>query len=643
MSLRRVSTVFLLIPFLISGCGQESNSPQTSQIESPLAADSSTPAPANSEDESSITNHLDRERSFMEESSARNDFRSTPQHASKSFSESKQISELTVVPPQITRPAVDTSGERYAEITETRFQPVIQNPLSTFSIDVDTASYSNVRRFLESGQLPPANAVRIEELINYFSYEYQPPQDGRPFSVNTEVANCPWDTQRKLVRIGLKGQIVEQAERQPANLVFLVDVSGSMRPENKLPLVKRSLHRLLEELNQRDRVAIVTYASGVRTVLPPTSANQQHRIAQAIDSLSAGGATNGSAGLHTAYQVARQHFVRFGSNRVILCSDGDFNAGITNESDLVNLISEKAKSEIFLSVLGFGTGNYQDSLAEKLADHGNGHYAYIDSYSEARKVLVDQLTSTLETIAKNVKIQVEFNPAQVASYRLVGYENRMLAARDFRDDQKDAGEIGAGHTVTAFYEVIPVGVPGPDADIPELRYQKPKTIPVEEHGDELLTVRLRYQLPNQHRGTEFTHVVSNESRSFEKASADFRFATAVATFGMILRDSEFAQHLGWGDVRRWANSARGQDEKGYRTEFLNLVSLAERMIHRPHAPKARRPLESNEVSYFHGDSSLEVSEQVSRISRPFDAGKVVTMIVIIGVSYGIATFRNMTC
>ncbi|WP_417847198.1 vWA domain-containing protein [Thalassoglobus sp.] len=638
MSLRIQASVFVLLPFLFVGCGIESDSPQLNHNQSlePHVTDFAV--------DQFASGHADGDGSNVAESLADNRSHSSTEPTPAPRSESKHLSELSVVrQPVVTRPAVDTSGEKYAEIAEAGFQSVVQTPLSTFSVDVDTASYSNVRRFLESGQLPPANAVRIEELINYFSYEYQPPTDGRPFSVNTEVANCPWDHQRQLVRIGLKGQVVEQAERQAANLVFLVDVSGSMRPENKLPLVKRSLHRLLEELNERDRVAIVTYASGVQTVLSPTAANQQHLISQAIDGLHAGGSTNGSAGLQTAYQVARQQFVKYGTNRVILCSDGDFNAGITNESELVKLISREAKSGVFLSVLGFGTGNYQDAIAEKLADHGNGHYAYIDSYSEARKVLIDQMSSTLETIAKDVKIQVEFNPAHVASYRLIGYENRTLAARDFRDDQKDAGEIGAGHSVTALYEVVPIGVSGPDSEVPELRYQRPKQIPVEEHGDELLTVRLRYKLPSEHRGKEFTHTVANSTRRFEKASADFRFATAVATFGMILRDSEFAVHLGWDDVRNWAQSALGQDENGYRIEFLNLVSLAEQMVHRPQAEEAKIHSKTDGISYIDHEPATTSQEQSGRLSGSFDAGKVVTLIVIVGVSYAISTLRNSCC
>lgn len=535
----------------------------------------------------------------------------------------------------------ETSNEGYSQIVENGFLSVAEKPRSTFSIDVDTASYANVRRFLESGQIPPADAVRVEELINYFTYDDQPPQDGRPFSVSTEVANCPWDHQRKLVRIGLKGQVVEQSERQPANLVFLIDVSGSMRTANKLPLVKRSLHRLLEELDKRDRISIVTYASGVRTVLAPTPAHQQHRITQAIDSLVAGGSTNGSAGLQLAYQVAQQEFVKFGTNRVILCSDGDFNVGITDQRQLVELISQAAKTNIFLSVLGFGTGNYQDSIAEKLADYGNGNYAYIDSYSEARKVLVDQMTGTLETIAKDVKIQVEFNPTNVSSYRLIGYENRLLATRDFRDDQKDAGEIGAGHSVTALYEVVPPNVEMSESDVPELRYQKTFARISDDHLNELLTVRVRYKLPTEETGNEFAHPVADAQEQMNEVSADFRFATSVAAFGMILRDSKFASNITWGDVRYWAKSSLGNDEKGYRTEFLNLLAQAERLIDRPSS--------RSEVSYTSQEHPFEISPQSYQIRsansklsfNQYDSETLVAMLIVIGVATGMAAiFKN---
>ncbi len=616
MSLRTLLCFTLSIPVLIGGCGGTEPPPlrESSSLESaPLKVGAEESDYSGGSDDS---------------------FSLTPAANPIGNAEHR----YAIPTPRPTRPKVNTAGETYDSIVESGFKTVSQDPLSTFSIDVDTAAYANVRRYLESGQIPPSDAVRIEELVNYFTYNDLPPTDGRPFSIHAEVAQCPWKPQRQLVRVALKGQEVERAERQPANLVFLVDVSGSMRPANKLPLVKRSLHRLLEELGDRDRVAIVTYASGVQTILPPTTANQQHRISQAIDSLVAGGSTNGSAGLHMAYQVARQQYVKFGTNRVVLCSDGDFNAGMTNEQDLVQLISREAISGVFLSVLGFGVGNYHDSIAEKLADHGNGNYAYIDSYSEARKVLVDQMTGTLETIAKDVKIQVEFNPANVASYRLIGYENRTLAAQDFRNDRKDAGEIGAGHSVTALYEVVPVGAEVPASEVPELRYQDKQIAPTDQHGDELLTVRLRYKLPNESQGIEFTHAVANTANGFEKASVDFRFATSVAMFGMILRDSQFAQHLGWNDVRSLAKTSLGEDQKGYRTEFLNLVAQAEQLVHRPHRA---------EQVFYHEQPILPSTPQMttlrghaSDIFQTSESGKVIALFVVIGVSYGISMMRK---
>ena len=462
-------------------------------------------------------------------------------------------------------PRTTPGTESYERIVESAYRSVRQHPRSTFSIDVDTASYANMRRFLEQGQIPPKDAIRIEELINYFSYNDPAPSMVDLFRLTPKWQSALWDSERKLVRIGIKGQEVEVAERQPANLVFLIDVSGSMRPENKLPLIQRSLHRLLEELGERDRVAIVTYASGVHVPLPSVPANQQHRIAKAIDNLVAGGSTNGSAGLRVAYDVARQHFSEFGTNRVILCSDGDFNVGITNESELVQFIEHQAKSRVFLSVLGFGTGNYKDSLAEKLADHGNGNYAYIDSYAEARKVLIDQMTATLETIAKDVKIQVEFNPALVATYRLIGYENRKMADRDFRNDHKDAGEIGAGHSVSALYEVIPTGAESPFPDLPELRYQQPVSVVAGEHSDELLTVRMRYKLPRSDHATEFGAPCAQGSKAVRSRESELPVRHSrchiwndPARFAICSR-SFLAETAKLGQDFNWIGSTRIQD------------------------------------------------------------------------------------
>ncbi len=389
--------------------------------------------------------------------------------------------------------------EAYDAIEDNPFRETKGNELSTFSIDVDTASYANVRRFLQGDQLPPAGAVRIEELVNYFRYTYPQPTNGQPFSVNVEVSKAPWAPQHELVRIALKGQEIPKGDRGPANLVFLIDVSGSMQPENKLPLLKRSLKALVQNLAPEDRVAIVVYAGSSGLVLPSTPGKDKTRILEALDNLEAGGSTNGAQGITLAYKTARENFLKGGNNRVILCTDGDFNVGVTNQSDLTDLIERERASGVFLSVLGFGEGNLKDSTMEKLADKGNGNYAYIDSFAEGRKVLVEQMNSTLFTIAKDVKVQVEFNPAQVAGYRLIGYENRILAKEDFNDDRKDAGEIGAGHTITALYEVVPAGQPLPNRpSVDPLKYSEPSPtaeIDRKTSGD-LLTVKLRYKAPD---------------------------------------------------------------------------------------------------------------------------------------------------
>ena len=370
--------------------------------------------------------------------------------------------------------AAEFNTETYDEIVENEFLLAQSNPLSTFSIDVDTAAYANVRRFLTHGQKPPPGAVRIEELVNYFSYDYPWPEGDVPFAVNAEIAGCPWAPEHRLVRFGLKGRVIEADSRPVSNLVFLLDVSGSMADENKLPLVKNAMRLLVEQLGENDRVAIVVYAGSSGLVLPSTTADQKQTILTAFDRLNAGGSTNGGEGIELAYQVAVENYINGGVNRVILCTDGDFNIGTTDRSSLVRLIEEKAASGVALTVLGFGMGNYKDATVEQLADKGNGNYAYIDTLNEARKVLVEQMTGTLITIAKDVKIQVDFNPAQVAAYRLIGYENRLLKAEDFDDDTEDAGEIGAGHTVPALYEIIPVGVDVPESmTAPQSKYQQP--------------------------------------------------------------------------------------------------------------------------------------------------------------------------
>ena len=467
--------------------------------------------------------------------------------------------------------------EAYDAIKENVFLPVKDMPLSTFSIDVDTASYSNVRRFLQSDEVPPAGAIRTEELINYFTYNYPQPDGDAPFSVNLEVSRAPWDSSRELVRIGLKGREVPESERGPANLVFLLDVSGSMNQPAKLPLLKRSLAALVENLAPADRVAIVVYAGSSGLVLPSTPGKEKSKILESLDDLKAGGSTNGGSGIRLAYKIAREHFLQEGNNRVILCTDGDFNVGTTSQSELTRLIENERKSGVFLSVLGFGTGNLKDSTMEKLADKGNGNYAYIDSFTEGRKVLVEQMGSTLFTIAKDVKIQVEFNPARVAGYRLIGYENRLLAKEDFNDDKKDAGEIGSGHTVTALYEIIPAGTALPDhPTVDPLKYQKPEPVAEESPASsELLTVKLRYKAPDGDKSRLITvPFEAAQIPSFEKASPDFQFAAAVAAFGMKLRGSPTAGDISWKDIKKIVRGTLGEDPGSYRAEFLTLIEKA---------------------------------------------------------------------
>jgi secreted protein with Ig-like and vWFA domain len=559
--------------------------------------------------------------------------------------------------------------EAYDAITDNAFLAVKDQPLSTFSIDVDTASYANVRRFLTSGTRPPRGAVRIEEMLNYFSYDYPQPAGDAPFSATMEVAACPWAPEHRLVRIGLKGKDVARSERPAANLVFLIDVSGSMQPANKLPLVKESLRLLIDQLDDRDLVAIAVYAGASGTVLEPT--RDKAKMRAALDRLEAGGSTNGAGGIQLAYELAARSFIKGGTNRVILATDGDFNVGMTSQSDLVELIEKKAKGGVFLSVLGYGMGNLKDSTLEKLADKGNGNYGYIDTLAEAKKTLVEQMNGTLHTIAKDVKIQVEFNPAQAAAYRLIGYENRVLAKEDFNDDRKDAGEIGAGHNVTALYEVVPAGgaVPGASPAADELKYSaKPVADPTQESGSspgewfvtaytftqqaeqaeavgdtaqalarnreakaildkiakqnpdwkpeivafrvkrtaesiarlekllpssapaadqsaihnpqsatpspELLTLKLRYKKPDGDVSTKLEFPLTDRGETWEKSSSDFRWAAAVASFGMLLRDSPHKGAATWDSTLELAHEGRGDDRAGYRAECLALIEKA---------------------------------------------------------------------
>ncbi|HEY0427655.1 MAG TPA: VWA domain-containing protein [Pyrinomonadaceae bacterium] len=471
-----------------------------------------------------------------------------------------------------------TKGERYAEINENPFLETSRAPLSTFSIDVDTASYANVRRYLNDGSLPPADAVRIEELINYFEYDYPQPIGDAPFSVNTEVASCPWNAKHKIVQIGLQGKKVALDNVPPSNLVFLIDVSGSMNEPRKLPLLKDALRIMVNQLSNKDRVSIVVYAGTSGLVLPSTSADNKGEIIGSIDRLEAGGSTNGGQGIQLAYEVAQNNFIQNGNNRVILATDGDFNVGLSSDEALTQLIEQKRRSGIFLSVLGFGSGNLNDSMMEKLADKGDGNYAYIDSQEEARKALGQQIAGTLYAIAKDVKIQVEFNPAKVAGYRLIGYENRLLADRDFKDDRKDAGEIGAGHSVTALYEVVPAGEKI-DNDGIDLKYSKFEPGDA-KFNDELMTVKLRYKEPNENESKLLTVGALDRNNAIENASENLRFASAVAQFGLVLRNSRFKGNASFAAARSLANSSLGSDLKNYRNDFLNLITKASALKNR---------------------------------------------------------------
>jgi Ca-activated chloride channel family protein len=470
-------------------------------------------------------------------------------------------------------PAQEHNTEAYASVRENDFVRVADAPLSTFSADVDTASYSNVRRFLSDGQLPPPDAVRVEELVNYFRYAYPEPAAAAPFATYTEVGPCPWNPAARLVHIGLRAKDVRESAVPPRNLVFLVDVSGSMQDENKLPLLKRGLGMLAERLRPQDHVAIVVYAGSSGVALAPTS--DRAEVMAALQRLEAGGSTNGAEGIELAYRVAASHFDPRGINRVILATDGDFNVGVTSEGALSRLIEDKRKTGVYLTVLGFGSGNLQDARMEQLADKGNGNYAYIDTLAEAQKVLVREAGSTLVTVAKDVKLQIEWNPAQVASYRLVGYENRALQARDFNDDTKDAGELGAGHTVTALYEVLPRGAAAPSSEVDPLRYQRERAPSDEAASNELLTLKVRYKLPQSERSELYTRVLSADPDARE-ASASFRFSAAVAGFAQLLRHSPHVRGLSVSRVRELAASGAGADAHGDRAEFVELLKTAER-------------------------------------------------------------------
>ena len=468
-------------------------------------------------------------------------------------------------------PGVVHNTEDYAVIAENRFYRPSDQALSTFSIDVDAAAYSNVRRFLKNGQKPPKDAVRIEELINYFDYDYPQPSEEQPFYIETELSQCPWQPNHQLLHVGLQGKRIPYDDLPPSNLVFLIDVSGSMNQPNKLPLLQSALQLLTDQLRSQDRVAIVVYAGAAGTVLESTSGDKKQTIKEAIRQLQAGGATAGNEGIKLAYEIARKHLVENGNNRVILATDGDFNVGPSSDAAMQRLIEQQRESGIFLTVLGFGMGNYKDNKMQILADKGNGNHAYIDDLSEARKVLVHEFGGTLFTIAKDVKIQIEFNPAQVAGYRLIGYENRLLDAEDFNDDTKDAGELGSGHTVTALYEIIPAGVESDFlGDIDDLKYQKRTADPSD--SQELAQIKFRYKMPDGDQSQLLERTILAKAK--RKTSDAFRWSAAVASFGMLLRDSEFKGQSAFEKVIELAQSAQGKDREGYRAEFIRLVENA---------------------------------------------------------------------
>ncbi|MDR0674518.1 MAG: VWA domain-containing protein [Zoogloeaceae bacterium] len=478
------------------------------------------------------------------------------------FSHATPVNELAFSEPE---------RERYGKIDDNPVKRVAEEPVSTFSVDVDTGSYANVRRMLTHGQLPPGDAVRVEEMINYFPYHYAQPKDGKPFAVHMALAPAPWNADRALLRVALKGEDIAKRTLPPANLVFLVDISGSMYSQDKLPLLQASLKLLTRQLRAEDRISLVTYAGSTAVVLSGTPGSEKEKIANAIDRLQAGGSTAGAAGIELAYQQARENFIPGGINRILLATDGDFNVGVTHFDQLKQMIEEKRKSGVSFTTLGFGTGNYNEHLMEQLADAGNGAYSYIDSLKEGKKVLVNEMTSTLATIAKDVKIQIEFNPAQVTEYRLIGYENRILRREDFNNDKVDAGDIGAGHTVTALYELTLAGKTGA---LDPLRYQT-KTAPANVRGNELAFIKLRYKKPDGDTSALLEYpVIPTDLKPIGNADDDFRLAAAVAGFGQLLRGKANLGSWRYEDARALAASAAGDDEHGYRAELLELIDLA---------------------------------------------------------------------
>ncbi|WP_136668823.1 VWA domain-containing protein [Flavobacterium sp. H122] len=466
---------------------------------------------------------------------------------------------------------ISNGNEDYGVLIENDFESPKRSPLSTFSIDVDNASYTNVRRFINNGQKVPTDAVRVEEMINFFKYNYSQPKEEHPFAMNTEYSDCPWNAENKLVRIALQGKNIPTDNLPNSNMVFLIDVSGSMSSENKLPLLIQSMKILVHELRTEDKVSIVVYAGAAGLVLPPTPGNKKETIIDALEKLQAGGSTAGGEGIKLAYKIAEENFIKNGNNRVILATDGDFNVGASSDNDMQRLIEEKRKSGVFLTCLGYGMGNYKDSKMETLANKGNGNYAYIDNIQEAKRFLSKEFKGSMFTIAKDVKIQIEFNPNHVQAYRLIGYENRKLRAEDFTNDAIDAGELGSGHTVTALYEIVPVGVKSKFFDIPsDLKYSKPETN-VNNYSDELATIKFRYKKPDGDKSIEMAEVIANNSKTIENSSNDFKFVTAVAWFGLKLRDSKLIKEKGTTDIASLARKGIDNDVEGYKAELVRLI------------------------------------------------------------------------
>ena len=472
-------------------------------------------------------------------------------------------------------PSVEYSDEEYTQYTESEFAAPEENPLSTLSIDVDTASYSNIRRYLNDGMLPPADAVRVEECINYFSYDYPQPDGDHPIDAQVTISTCPWNEDRYLARVAVQAEYIDESEAGPSNLVFLLDVSGSMSDSNKLPLVKTAMEMLSDNLSKKDKISIVVYAGASGVVLEGCDGDDTWKIERALKKLDAGGSTAGGAGIELAYEIAEEYFIDGGNNRVILCTDGDFNVGPSTTGELEDLIEEKRESGVFLSVLGFGTGNVKDNMMETLADKGNGNYAYIDNLMEAKKVLIDDMTSTLYTVAKDVKIQIEFNPEAIKEYRLIGYDNRLLNAEDFNNDKKDAGEVGAGHSVTVFYELILVGTDESSGNIDDLIFQDNDK---EDEGsafdvDEWMYVKFRYKLPDEDESVLFTKMAGVDNFT-TRPDDDFLFASAVAEFALLLKDSEYASDASYDSLIERAEDSKGRDRHGYRSQFIQLAELA---------------------------------------------------------------------